>query len=155
MSARQFIHELNEREISRRRSQFSLQKHTAKKRGIEWCFTFEEWLAVWVNSGRLAQRGRRPDDYVMARNGDVGPYSAGNVRIIRMRENCAEVHVNFPKTPLQMTLNSLGKGRGWSKQGNHYQVTVSHKYIGLFETPEAAELAYAAACAARAQEAAA
>jgi hypothetical protein len=57
--------------------------------------TFEEWLAVWEASGRWAERGRLPHQYCMARLGpDIGPYRAGNVKIITNAENNAEQRAN-------------------------------------------------------------
>jgi hypothetical protein len=63
------------------------QKSRAAKRGIEFLLSFEEWLKVWEDSGRLGDRGKRKHQYCMSRNGDVGPYAVGNVSIITMAEN--------------------------------------------------------------------
>jgi hypothetical protein len=63
------------------------QKCSAKRRGIEFLLTFEEWLKVWTDSGHLHERGRRKHEYCMARNGDCGPYAVGNVSITTMEEN--------------------------------------------------------------------
>lgn len=57
---------------------------------IEWKITFDEWLAVWVDSGRWEQRGFKAGEYVMSRIGDVGPYEVGNVRIIESVQNKLE-----------------------------------------------------------------
>ena len=63
---------------------------SAKSRGIPWHFTFEIWWKVWQESGRWAQRGNLKGHFVMARRGDVGPYSIENVRIITTEKNLAE-----------------------------------------------------------------
>lgn len=60
---------------------YATQRTAAHKRGIDWRLTFAEWLRIWESSGHLAQRGVGIGRYVMARNGDCGPYSAGNVSI--------------------------------------------------------------------------
>lgn len=52
--------------------------------------TFEEWLGLWEASGHFHERGSRPDQYCMARNGDQGGYEVGNVRIVTCAENQAE-----------------------------------------------------------------
>ena len=56
---------------------------------IGWEFTFDTWLEVWLKSGKLDQRGTGKDQYVMARKGDIGPYSPDNVDIILHSENVA------------------------------------------------------------------
>lgn len=60
---------------------FSTQKHAAKRRGIPWLLTFRAWVRIWEMSGCLAHRGVGVGRYVMARFGDVGPYSEQNVHI--------------------------------------------------------------------------
>lgn len=68
------------------------QRRRARGRGIQWLFTFPTWWAVWVDSGKWSERGRH--GFVMARNGDVGPYSRENVRVITQAENMRETHIN-------------------------------------------------------------
>jgi len=75
-------------------------KGSAKQRGIPFLLTFEEWLGIWTESGMLALRGPRSDQYVMARFGDAGPYAVGNVRICSTRENNAERNRNQRGKPL-------------------------------------------------------
>jgi hypothetical protein len=53
-------------------------------------FTFDEWLAFWKASGKLHLRGLGRGKYVMARNGDRGPYAPDNVRIILFEDNMKE-----------------------------------------------------------------
>lgn len=63
------------------------QKHSenAKRRGVPFLITYDEWLAVWAESGRIASTG-----YVMCRIGDEGPYTVGNVYIGTKAQNTAE-----------------------------------------------------------------
>lgn len=63
------------------RGAYSKHKENAKRRGVGFLLTFEEWSAVWKDSGRLRWRGHRPGCYVMCRTGDEGPYALGNVYI--------------------------------------------------------------------------
>lgn len=67
------------------------RKHrsNAQVRGITWDpnFTFELWFEKWDSSGKLEQRGVRANQYVMARKGDVGPYSFDNTEIKTCTEN--------------------------------------------------------------------
>ena len=54
-------------------------KWNAECRGIEFCLTFEEWIAIWLESGHLDERGCRSGCYVMARHDDKGPYKVGKI----------------------------------------------------------------------------
>lgn len=72
------------------RQKYNHQKADAKHRGIGFDLTFEEWWDIWQASGRWYERGNVPGKYVMARNGDVGPYAVGNVRIALVEDNRAE-----------------------------------------------------------------
>lgn len=66
---------------------YKMQKSNARTRKIPFLLTFEQWLAIWIESGKLDQRGRGADKFCMCRNGDVGPYEVGNVFIGTGREN--------------------------------------------------------------------
>lgn len=68
---------------------YGVMKGCAKRRGIEFIITFEEWCNIWEKSGKFAQRGRKKAQYCMARFGDKGPYAIGNVEIITNEENIA------------------------------------------------------------------
>ena len=72
------------------RHMFNKQRRHAADRRIPFLLTFAEWLAIWQRSGHLHERGCRKGQFVMSRKGDVGPYSIGNVRIIRHEDNAAE-----------------------------------------------------------------
>jgi hypothetical protein len=62
----------------------------AKRRGVKFLLTYEEWWLVWKQSGKWHRRGRRRGQYVMARFGDKGPYAVGNVKIITAAANLKE-----------------------------------------------------------------
>lgn len=68
------------------RGMFTMQRKAAAQRGVAWELTFEQWLEIWGD--KLPLRGRT--GLVMARNGDTGPYAAGNVRIATAADNLAE-----------------------------------------------------------------
>jgi len=75
--------------LSERR--FIQARSDAKRRGIGWELTFEEFMDIWLSSGHWPECGIYPDQYCMARLGpDIGPYKVGNVKIITNRENCEE-----------------------------------------------------------------
>ena len=63
------------------KGKFNRQKNNAKRRGIEWLLTFEEWWKIWEDSGKWLQRGLGRDVYCMSRRKDTGPYSVENVFI--------------------------------------------------------------------------
>jgi hypothetical protein len=72
---------------------FLNQRKRAKQRGIEFHFTFEEWKLWWednLGSDWFKLRGKRVGQYVMARNGDKGPYEASNVKCITAIKNIQE-----------------------------------------------------------------
>lgn len=75
--------------------QYITQRANARARGIAWEFTLADWWALWQASGRWGERGR--GRYVMARYGDVGPYSPTNVHIITSSENVKEAVVNHAR----------------------------------------------------------
>jgi hypothetical protein len=77
------------------RAKWSTQRSDAKRRGIPFLLTFEEWFGIWKESRKLAQRGHGAGRYVMARVGDRGPYAVGNVRIILFEENAREYRPTF------------------------------------------------------------
>jgi hypothetical protein len=60
----------------------------AKRRGILWALSFEQWLGIWGE--RLIDRGSGRNKLCMARNGDIGPYAIGNVKIITNGQNLSE-----------------------------------------------------------------
>ena len=61
---------------------FQVQRwHAINRRNIEWNLTYEEWLDIWQNSGKMHLRGRGIGKYNMCRIGDTGPYEVGNVYI--------------------------------------------------------------------------
>lgn len=72
------------------RGKYKQQRDNAKARGIPWELTFPQWCEIWEESGHWDERGNFDEGYVMARNGDQGPYAVGNVRIARHVENVAE-----------------------------------------------------------------
>jgi hypothetical protein len=89
---------LSDAEFRRARNAYSMQKSMALKRKdkngnpIEWLFTFDEWIDLWLKSGKWHQRGCRRGQYVMSRFGDVGPYAPWNVEIKTVGENNIEAH---------------------------------------------------------------
>lgn len=132
------------------------QKKAADKRGIEWELTFPQWLSIWQGSGKFEQRGRG-NGYVMGRNGDVGPYAAGNVYICTAGQNSKDGYLKVPaaERAAKRAMNPdakkrLGSGRGWTYiekcTTNPYQVMVGSDRLGSFPTVEEARAAYVEEC---------
>ncbi len=72
---------------------YTQQKSNAKQRGVEFLLTFEEWKAIWLESGRWDKRGRGRGKYCMCRIGDAGPYAAGNVFIALNEKNVSDGNI--------------------------------------------------------------
>lgn len=125
---------------------FGQQRDSAKKRGIQWCLTFAQWLDFWRASGKLDLRGRGTGKYVMARDGGRGPYAIGNISAQLYEENCRAARTNNPDSTRANGCGNLGRGRGWTFTRGGYQVMVGPKYIGRFLTQGEAEAAYRDAC---------
>lgn len=68
---------------------FNAQKGHAKVRGIDFLFTFEEWLDWWGDDLHV-NRGITKGKLVMARFNDEGPYHPSNVKKITTEENLGE-----------------------------------------------------------------
>jgi DNA-binding transcriptional regulator GbsR (MarR family) len=66
---------------------FIQQRNSSGSRGIVWRLSFAEWLDVWLQSGKMALRGRGKDNYCMSRIKDEGGYVLGNVHIQRNSDN--------------------------------------------------------------------
>jgi len=67
------------------RDKFRNQRKSAAVRGIEWQFTYEEWLAWWGED--FVNRGRYRGQLVMARINDTGPYHPDNVFKCKAEDN--------------------------------------------------------------------
>jgi hypothetical protein len=81
------------------------QMYMAKKRvdifnnPILMLLTFEEWWAIWQESGHWTDRGTHKGQYVMARFGDTGHYQVGNVSIQLSVDNVAYSHLKMRGKP--------------------------------------------------------
>lgn len=120
----------HEPSFSELRNAYSIQKHAAGKRGIPWKFDFIGWVAVWDLSGHLAERGRKRGQYVMARIGDIGPYSPVNVKIIQCNENVsfAQSH-RIVKPSTRKLLSKPGELNSVAKLTNEQVKTIRRLYI--------------------------
>ena len=86
------------------KQKYNVQRSKAKKRNIEWEFTYEEWLEWWGDD--IINRGRGKGQLCMSRYNDIGPYNPSNVRKLTIEGNSSEGHKGKPKTTT-IGLNSI------------------------------------------------
>lgn len=94
-----------------------MQERNALARGIPFLLSFEQWLSIWTESGKLDQRGRGADKFCMCRFGDYGPYEVGNVFIGTGRENVRAGNLGKEMTQEvrdKISKANLGKPHPWS-----------------------------------------
>lgn len=94
------------------RRKFYAHRSNARRRGIQFYLTFDQWWEIWQKSGHWDQRGRLSNQYVMSRYGDSGPYEVGNVFIQQQSSNTKDAHLNkeiSDTTKHLMSLAKLGK----------------------------------------------
>lgn len=71
---------------------YNIQRSRAGQRGLV-MMSFEEWLTVWEDSGKLSQRGRGKGKYCMCRNNDTGNYTPDNVFIGLFTDNVSDAAI--------------------------------------------------------------
>jgi hypothetical protein len=122
------------------RDAYRTQRHNARNRGIPFLLTFEQWLTIWQDSGKLAQRGRGVGKFCMSRRGDAGAYEVGNVFIqahtANSREGC---HAGNDSKALPVGVQLKYPGGA-----NPYRATAGARVLGHFSTAADAEAARAA-----------
>lgn len=96
---------------------YNAHKSRAKRRGIDFLLTYEEWKLIWDQSGK--PRGRGSDLYCMARHNDVGPYAVWNVSIITNCENSkfSVTHRDYKKW--KPAVDAARKNPIWRKKITH------------------------------------
>ena len=70
---------------------YAAQRHAAIKRGIDWRFSYAEWLDWWGDD--VERRGNHSTGLVMARIMDHGPYEIGNVVKLTQQANRLDVSI--------------------------------------------------------------
>lgn len=73
------------RQRNPRRYGFVGQRNTAKRRGVRFNLTFEQWRDWW--GADFVLRGRKRTELCMCRYGDTGPYELGNIYKATNAEN--------------------------------------------------------------------
>ncbi|MDC8773572.1 hypothetical protein [Roseateles albus] len=94
--------EYTDAELKKLKDAYKAQRCGCKRRKdrqgtqIEMRMTFDQWLAVWEESGKLHLRGAGKGRYCMSRLDDLGHYEEGNIAIILTTENCRQGHLGRP-----------------------------------------------------------
>jgi len=92
--------------------EYHIQRASAKHRGIDWQFSYDEWILWWGED--IINRGRKSGNFVMARHNDTGPYHPSNVRKALLTENSSEANKGKlrPRTvEHQLKLNEAQRGK--------------------------------------------
>src|ERR1700676_5335576 len=79
--------------MQKNRKKYRTHKSNAKRRGIKFELSFEEWVSILV--GALGEKwylkyGRKKLQYCVSRIGDRGSYIIGNVRVVTNTQNHSE-----------------------------------------------------------------
>lgn len=125
------------------RKRYGMQKKTARSRGIEWSLTLKQWWDLWQKSGHWDARGRNKHSYCMARVGDKGGYTFGNVYITTMRENGQEYQQTRKrdvKRDLPVGVYNLYPGTGKPFVARHGRTNLG--YFATAEDAATARIAY-------------
>jgi len=69
-------------------NQYHNHKARSKRRGIDFQFSYDEWMAWWGND--IINRGRNAGQLVMARTNDTGPYHPNNVYKTTVEQNVSD-----------------------------------------------------------------
>ncbi len=72
------------------KGKYCQHKANAARRGVAFSLSFDEWWALWEESGKWKRRGNKRGMYQMCRRLDRGGYALGNVYIGLMEGNVAE-----------------------------------------------------------------
>ncbi len=74
-------------DINKYRIAYNTQKANAKKRGIGFMLTFQDWCEFWGED--IERRGTGPTNLQMQRFADTGPYAIGNIKKGTPKQNAA------------------------------------------------------------------
>lgn len=113
-------------------------ERNARSRKIDFLFSYEEWHDFWSLDNRLANRGREKNQFVMARDGDSGPYAAWNVHLATADENRRETKFKGRKsTSGYKGVTRSSDGKKWVGQLSGV-IGGKSIYCGTHNTPEQA-----------------
>lgn len=114
---------LSDSDLRKAKQRFKEQQGQAARRKdkngapIEWCLTFEQWIAWWLATGHYHERGRKRGQYVMSRKGDIGPYSIDNIECVLTSTNLSRANAGRPMPEAQRArLSELNRSRSYTPE---------------------------------------
>lgn len=126
-------------DLEKLKTSYRYQKYACKTRKdrlgnpIHFNLTFDEWLQIWIDSGKLHLRGNYKHQYCMARKDDIGHYEIGNVGIVTNYENNSTVDRSYINTTVvRKAMSDACKSKpraGCIHCGNEYYVHNLTKHI--------------------------
>lgn len=116
------------------RQGYTRSKSDAKRRGIEFLFTFEEWRDWWIATGKWELRGKTAGCYQMCRKGDKGPYALNNVYCDTVEANSRLPHLGAIR-PAEWSEKISGALRGKAKTHLHTRALAQAKLGKKYVTP--------------------
>ena len=127
---------LTEDELRNLRNAFNVQKKTQTNRNpdrnghvIRLTMTFEEWLQIWTESGKIALRGLGCGKFCMTRNNDLGNYAIGNVEIKSCEENSREAKLG--RKVRQCTKDKMSASRLGCVKDDAHKTKLSEAHCSL------------------------
>ena len=132
-------------ELERRlRAAYASHKRSARKRGIPFLFTFEQWSEWWLTDDRWSRRGRKAGQLQMGRKGNSGPYSPDNVECATKEQKQKSQLISalvFGLSPEKRA--EVAKKAGLARRGEkHWQARPVVTPLGTFVTVTAAAKAH-------------
>jgi hypothetical protein len=113
---------------------YTRSKADAKRRGIEFEFTFDEWKIWWLETGKWELRGKKAGCYQMCRKNDVGPYAVWNVYCDTVEANSRLPHAGIKRSAEWVAKigNTL---RGRAKSASHAKALAAAHLGKRYKTP--------------------
>lgn len=125
------------------KNRFQCHRYRAKKRGIGFELTFEQWYQWWLDHGidknyppETHNLGHGPDFLCMCRYNDIGPYALNNIYCATDKQNAYDRNVNKPMLgPLNPQAKPIRTPDGMfdtlTEAAKHYNVKVQAIYMRL------------------------
>jgi len=76
--------------MNKSKIQYWNHQQRAKRKGVPFELSFDEWMHIWLDSGHYHAKGTKRGQYVMSRYGDKGGYTKDNVHIQTVGANTKE-----------------------------------------------------------------
>jgi hypothetical protein len=130
-------------EFERRlRHAYASHRRGARKRGIPFQFTFEQWSEWWLTDNRWSRRGRKAGQLQMGRKSNSGPYSPDNIECVTKEQKQKAQLVGLSSLPPGKRAE-IAKKAGLARCGeNHWLARPVETPLGTFATVTAAAKAH-------------